>query len=374
MVYRPAVTTWALWRQPRCVIILILIIEISALAMPLALATKTLTNSDIGLAALLAALSITYSLLTRRWERARWALHKTTKPPVYPNLLAAWGLAAAMLLPVPLAALVLVAASAADWSARKAAGQASLYRHVYTAASTVLAAVAVHLCAGFDLPRLAYYFAAAGAYSVCCVAVIALAVAASGEFRVLRVYVRIGSYRLDALTAAIALAQVELHSVHFPLLWLSLPATIALQRQSMKAELRSASVETVSKPMSEEAWLIAAHEVVAALPVAAIMRIETKAPAAVSAVAQIQAGCDAIGFLGKDGLGILLLDCPALSADALANRIRMALRHQDIEASVAAAAKPRDGQCLDDLLAVCEAELITREAASRSAKPLRPDS
>jgi hypothetical protein len=217
------------------------------------------------------------------------------------------------------------------------------------------------------------YCASAAVYTVCCVVIIALAVAASGEFRALRVYARVSSYRLDALTAAIALAQVELHSLRFPLLWLSLPVTIALQRQSMKDELRTASVETIDKPMSEEAWLIAAQEVVAALPVAAIMRISTQQPAAVGAVAQIQAGCDAIGFLGKDGLGILLIDCPALSADALANRVRMALRHHDLEASVVVAAKPRDGHCLDDLLAVCEAELITREAASRSAKPTRPE-
>jgi hypothetical protein len=155
VVYRPAVRTWALWRQPPCVIILILIIEISALAMPLALVAKATTESDIGLATLLASLSITYSLLTRRWERARWALRKATKPPVYPNLLAAWGLAAAILLPIALAALVLVVASAADWSARKATGQASLYRHVYTAASTLLAAVAVHLCQNVHLPRFA---------------------------------------------------------------------------------------------------------------------------------------------------------------------------------------------------------------------------
>jgi hypothetical protein len=372
MVYRPAVATWALWRQPRCVVILILIVEISAVAAPFALTTNA-TESDVGLATLLASLSIAYSALTCRSERARRALSKTIKPPVHPNLLAAWGLAAAILLPLVLAAFVLVAASLADWPARKITGRASLYRHVYTAASTLLAAVAVHLCLRLQLPCQAGYLAATAAYTLSCVVIIALAVAASGEFRALRVYTRLRSYRLDGLTALIALAQVELHFLHFPVLWLSLPATIALQRRSAQVELRSASAETVDKPMSQEAWAIAAGEVVSALPVAAIIRINSTAPEAVAEIARLQAGCDAIGYVGASGLGILLVDCPALSADALASRVRTALRHHDLEASVAAAAKPRDGYRLDDLLAVCEAELIARDAASRSARPSRPE-
>ncbi|HJQ00398.1 MAG TPA: hypothetical protein VJ851_02255 [Jatrophihabitans sp.] len=84
----------------------------------------------------------------------------------------------------------------------------------------------------------------------------------------------------------------------------------------------------------------------------------------------MQAGCDAIGYLGTDGLGMLLVDCPALSADALAARLRTALRTKGIVGNVAAAGKPRDGYRLDDLLAICEAELVAREAAP---DPLRPE-
>ncbi len=203
---------------------------------------------------------------------------------------------------------------------------------------------------------------------------IALAIAASGEFQALRVYTRIRSYRLDFLTALIALAQVELHEFRFPLLWLSLPVTIALQRHTVKADLRSAAEDSATKPMSQEAWLIAAGEIVAALPVVAVMRINTAAPLAVAEVAQMQAGCDAIGYVGRSGLAVLLVDCPDISADALATRLRTALRRQGVEGSVATAAKGRDGYSLDDLLAVCEAELIARDAANRSARPSRPDS
>lgn len=370
---RLAVAEWALWKQSRRVVTLVFIVEISAAIAPFLLTTN-LTESGIGLGTLLASLSIAYSVLTRRWERARRALRKGSQPSVCPNLLAAWGLAAAVLLPSSLAAAVLIIAFIADWPARNITGQAIPYRHVYSCASTVLASVAVQLCLQAALPRQLELLAAAGAYTATCIVIIALAMGASGEFQALRVYTRISSYRLDFLTALIALAQVELHELRFPLLWLSLPVTIALQRQTVKADLRSAAEDSSTKPMSQEAWLIAAGEIVAALPVVAVMRVNTSSPLAVAEVAQMQAGCDAIGYVGRSGLAILLVDCPDISADALAMRLRTALRRQSVEASVATAAKGRDGYSLDDLLAVCEAELIARDAANRSARPSRPDS
>jgi len=372
LVLRPAVTTWSLWRQPRRVVILILIVEISAVALP-ALLTARADESDLGLAVLLASLSIAYSVSTRRWERARRALREGMNPSLCPNLLAAWGLAAALLLPLSLAFAVLVAASIAEWPARKITGQATPYRHVYSGASTVLAAVAARQCLDLDLPRQVSYVAAAVAYTLVCVVIIGVAVAASGQFGALRVYARASSYRLDALTGLIALTQVEVHDLHFPVLWLSLPLTIGLQRRTVKADLHSAADETTAKPMSEEAWLIASQEIIAALDVAAIIRINSAAPAAVAELARLQAGCDAIGYAGTTGLAMLLIDCPELSADALASRLRTVLHTRGIDASIAAAAKPRDGYCLDDLLAVCEAELIAREAASRSANSPRPE-
>jgi hypothetical protein len=85
----------------------------------------------------------------------------------------------------------------------------------------------------------------------------------------------------------------------------------------------------------------------------------------------MQAGCDAIGSYGDGrGLAILLPDCPPQNADALARRLRSAMLVRKVPCSIAAAAKPRDGRRLDDLLAVSEAELVAREAASeRSERP-----
>lgn len=368
---RVALTRWSLWRESRLVITLILAIEIAAVVIPF-LPSSPITKNSIGLAILLASLSISYSVFTRSWERVRRALYEGAQPTVCPNLLSTWGVASAVLLPPALAAGVLIIAGIAEWPARNITGQATPYRYVYSVAGTVLAAMVTHLCLSTGLPRQAALATAAVSYTATTVVVVAMAVIASGKLSPIRIYLKPSTYRLDFWTCAIALAQVELHDVRFPLLWLSLPATILLQRRTVRSDLHAVAQPSI-KPMGEEAWLIAAQEIVAALSVASIIRVNSAAPEAVAEIAHLQAGCDAIGYAGDSGLAMLLLDCPDLSADALASRLRTALYCRGIEASVAAAAKPRDGQCLDDLLAVCEAELITREAASRSAKPLRPE-
>jgi hypothetical protein len=348
-------------------------VELSALSVP-AIFWSRITRSDFEISAALASLSIAYSTFTCSAERVRRTLHQGAEAIEYRNLLAVWRFAAAILLPIQMVWVVVVAGAIAEWPARNVAGRARLYRHVYSTAGEVLAAVATHAVSNSALPReLGLAFAIPANMGVG-VLVVAAVMVAAGERSAVRGLLQLSPYRVEFCSVMISVAVVVLTYGHLGMLvWLSLPAAVGLQRVTTRSRLRQVADEAQTRPMTEEAWLIAANEVVAALPVAAIMRIETKEPAAVSAVSQIQAGCDAIGSLGSDGLGILLLDCPALSADALANRIRMALRYHNLEASVAAAAKPRDGYCLDDLLAVCEAELIARDAASRPAKPSLPD-
>jgi len=181
---------------------------------------------------------------------------------------------------------------------------------------------------------------------------------------------QLSPYQAEVYSLAIAIGVVALVDTQLGMLvWLSLPAAIGLQRTFTRSRLRDVIDDAQVHPMGEEAWFIAATEVVAALPVVSIIRITTADPIAVSAVAQLQAGCDAIGYLGADGLGMLLVDCPSLSAEALAARLRTALRHKGIEGNVAAAGKPRDGYRLTDLLAICEAELVARQAAGVHDRP-----
>lgn len=366
-----AVSAWSLWRTSRLAIIVILAVDLSAVCTALA-SPGSIQQSDLGTAALLASLSIVYSRFTVGWERARRALRQEKLPTLCPNLLATWSFAAAVLLPLTLAAAVIAVAAIAEWPARNIAGQATPYRYVYSTAGAILAATAAHSCMALDLPHpLDLAFAAIG-YMLVGLAAVALAMVSMRQYQGLGLLLKAESHKLEVLTIALAIAQVQLITLGVPLAWLSLPAAIVLQRWAVQSDLRVTDDPTM-RPMTEAAWLTVAREVVAACPVTAIMRIDTTDPAAVSLVARMQVGCDAIGAMGKSGLAILLADCPGANAESLAMRMRTALHQQNISALVAVAAKPRDGQTSADLLAVSEAELITRAAVQRPSKSLRPE-
>ena len=94
-----------------------------------------------------------YSRYTVGWERARRALRQEKLPTLCPNLLATWAFAAAVLLPMTLAAAVIAIAAIAEWPARNIAGQATPYRYVYSTAGAILAATAANSCMALDLPN-----------------------------------------------------------------------------------------------------------------------------------------------------------------------------------------------------------------------------
>lgn len=366
-----AVSGWSLWRTSPCGVAVILAVDLAAAGTALA-SIGEIQLSDLWTAVLLASLSIVYSRFTVSWERARRALRQEKLPTLCPNLLATWAFAAAVLLPLTLAAAVIALAAIAEWPARNIAGQATPYRYVYSTAGAILAATAVNGCMALGLADpLALALAAAG-YMLVGMAAVALAMVSAGQYKALTLLLKAETHKLEVLTIGLATAQVELISLHIPLAWLSLPAAIVIQRWAVQSDLH-VNDDTTIRPMTEAAWLTVAREVVAACPVTAIMRIDTADPAAVSLVARMQVGCDAIGAVGKSGLAILLADCPGPNAEALAMRMRTALSQQGIPALVAVAAKPRDGQSSADLLAVAEAELITRAAAQGPSKSLRPE-
>jgi hypothetical protein len=366
-----AIARWSLWRASPSAVAVILAVDVAAVGTTVG-TVGTFTQSELWTAALLASLSIVYSRFTVSWERARRALRQEKLPTLYPNLLATWAFAAAIVLPLTLAAAVIAAAAIAEWPARNIAGQATPYRYVYSTAGAILAATAASACMSLALPKPLGMALAAVSYMMVGIAAVALAMVSAGQYKSLAVLVKAETHKLEILTVALAIAQVQLIYLHVPLGWLSLPAAIVIQRWAVQSDLHVAD-DTTIRPMTEAAWLTVAREVVAACPVTAIMRIDTTDPSAVGLVARMQVGCDAIGAMGKSGLAILLADCPGTNAEALAVRMRTALMQQGIPALVAVAAKPRDGHSSADLLAVCEAELITRAAARGRSKSLRPE-
>jgi hypothetical protein len=119
--------------------------------------------------------------------------------------------------------------------------------------------------------------------------------------------------------------------------------------------------------MSRTAWLRVAADLVAACSEVSVLRIDSDAAGARRAIGSVQDGAAAVGRFGPAGLAAVLTD--QADAEAVAARARLALLQAGIDAHLSVAAKPRDGNCLADLLAVTEAELITSIAADR---PIRP--
>jgi hypothetical protein len=347
-------------------------VEICALALIL-LFRESITGSSAVTAGFLASLSLGYSATSFRWERARRAIHENAEPARYQNMLSSWTFCAAMVLPFRLAALVITIAAIAEWPARNVIHQARAYRYVYSTAATLIGAAAAHRCATIDLPWPLTVPAGVLAYLTFSLAAIVLAMLAVGQRAEAIGFLRPATHGVEFATVSIAVVTLSLlHSPWPAFAWLSLPATIALQRRTVRTDLRGAE-EPGARPMDSDAWLLIAREVIAACPVGAVMRVDTADPAAVNYLARVQAGCDAIGMAGESGLAVLLTECPGPNADALAVRLRSVLHRQGIPAQVAVAAKPRDGQSLDDLLAVSEAELIARVAATRVARSDSPE-
>ena len=370
MVRRTA--AWQLWQQRRTALAWVLAVDLAALAVP-AFFRSDVTTADIQLAAFLTTLSIAYSIVTCRAERARRAILVGTDPAKYQNLLGVWGLTGAVLLPIQLTWAVAIVAAIAEWPSRNISGNARPHRYIYSSAGAILAGVAAHLVAR-QLPTALAGVGSAPIYMAVGIASVVSVQLAARQGAGLAPLLRPATHRVEAATLLIAMAELQLAALHFSvLIWLSLPAAIGLQQLVVKRTLRQVANQVDAEPMSEEAWSIAATEIVAASPAVSIMRINSAEPAVVAAVTQMQAGCDALGLVANSELAVLLVDCPDIHADALAARLRTVLADRQLRASVAAAAKPRDGQTASDLLAVCEAELIARDAASFMAKPSQPD-
>jgi hypothetical protein len=367
---RRKIANWQLWTVPPVVLVLLLVTELAAVAVPIA-RSASITLTDSWMAALLASLSIGYSVDRLTSEAARSALI-ARRGALSSNLLAIWLLPAALLLPIRLSCAVVIVAMICEWPVKNVAGTAQLYRHVYSSACALIAVEAAGGIMANSWQLGLRIVVAVLCYAVVDYAAIVIAVGLSTGFSSLRFMLTPRMHATELLTLSVGLGAALLRYAHIPLIWLSLPVAIGIQRVAMRSEIRE--VDRVdSRPMSQKVWTTVAAEVVNACATTSVLRIDTNDPRATATVAQLQAGCDAIGTVGRSGLAVLLADCPGPNADSLALRLRSALGSAGITAHVAVAAKPRDGQFLADLLAVSEAELITRDAATRSARSVRPD-
>lgn len=339
------------------------IVETLALVLPV-ITWSSLSLADLDLALLLISLTVTYSLCVVGWEKARRLLLLERSPALQPNVLAVWCFASAIMLPPTAAAAVTAASSIGGWWAYNAAGTNLQYRYVYSTLTSVLAATIASTIFHQQFPLAGRLLLAAAGWLLVAIAATTLAMCASGQFAAARAMLHPRPYRIEIITMAVAVVEYASYQLFgLALIWLSLPAAVLIQRYFTTTELRSRQVD--AQPMEPEAWLHIAKVIVAAAETVSVLRIDAADAQAARTVAMLQGGCDAIGGYPDGGLAVLLLDCPSSQASALARRLRLAMQLHKVECSIASASKPRDGLVADDLLAVCEAELVVSRAVAR---------
>lgn len=359
-----ALATWKIWSLPRYGVAVLLSVELGAALLP-AIDSAKPTAANLRIALLLTLLSITYSVATVTFERLRVLLAKETSPSVCPDLISTWSFTAAILLPAWLAAAVVIGCLAVDWPARNIDRQTEVYRYVYSCAAALVATVVANRLHRLELPFGAGVLLAAVGFVAVTACLLALAMISTRQSDQLRVLLQPRAYAIEAATLGIAAAEVLAVDLRLPLVWVSLPAAVAIQQRSSRKALRAAL--SVPEPLGEQVWLHIARTMVAGCPMSAVLRIDTDSPAALGAMTTlVKSGLDAIGHY-RGGLAILLLDCPDQHATALAMRLRSALAVTGGGVGVAMAASPGDGRTLDELLVLTEAELaVAHQATERT--------
>lgn len=353
-----------MWRERRRVLAVIGVVETLALTASVA-ARSPITRSQCVTALFLVSLSVAYHLYVIGWESARRHLLYQRTSAMVPNVQAVWCLAAAMLLPPTAAGGVTLLSSIGGWRAYNSVGTSPRYKYVFTVSTVVLAATTSSWIFHLPLPLGSRVGLAAATWILIGAGATTVAMWASADFDAARTMLHPRTYSLVLATMTVAIVEYFASVVALPLIWLSLPAAVAIQRYFVNIELRSR--EPAARPITSEAWLQIATVIIEASDATTVLRIDTAHPQAASMVAMMQGGCDAIGHYPDGGLAVLLLDCPPAQGDSLARRLRLAFNHHKIEAYVAAASAPRDGRTLQHLLTLCEAELVLlREAARRS--------
>ena len=359
-----SINAWPVWKERRRVLALLAVVEGTTLALLVA-NWAPVTSSDLKIALALVSLSTIYSLFVVSWETARRHLLYQRASTITPNVLGTWCFGAALMLPPFAAAMVTLASVVGGVRAYYSVGKNQFYRFVYSATAAVLAAMAASYAFHQDLSLGVSLVLAGSTWLVADYGLLAVAILAGGQNDGLNAMLTPRTCYLELATMMVAVGGYLIGWVELPLIWLSLPAAVAIQRCFVNLELRNR--QPTERPFSPEAWLQIAAVVIGASDATTVLRIDTANPQAASIVAMMQGGCDAIGHCPDGGLAILLLDCPPAQGDSLARRLRGALAHHKIEAHVASASTPRDGRTMQELLTLCEAELVLlREAARRS--------
>ena len=404
---------WALLRLPIRAVVGVLAVEAIAIGVVALTSSTPLTSNDGGLAGFLVLLSVVHTELATGIERIR----RRTAETSYFDLSSVWTFAAALLLPSVLAAAVIVVVYAHLWHRVWRPAKVPPYRHVYTTATVLLAAVVAHavVTVAGGLPRspgdvvgVIGVAAAVVVYVAVNTALVAGAISLSStEVGVRELVGRWDDLALEVATLCMgALAAVALGSAP-GMIALALPPILVLHRAVLVRQLEEvASTDAKTGLLNAAAWQSAAGRTV--------RRVQRAGSAAgvlildldhfknvndvhghlagddvLSAVAaELRAGVrenDVVGRFGGEEFVVLLPDIPlgAMGREEMrrvAERLRQRVERLDVPVdtadglltitnltvSIGGAAVPADGTALEQVLKVADASLYAAKRGGRN--------
>lgn len=372
----------------------------------------------LGTATFLAALALLHTELATGIERARRRAAQNS----YFDLSSVWTFAAALVLPLPLAAAVIVLAYAhLWWRVWRPAGLAS-HRHTYTTATVVLAAATAHLVVGGagglpksprDLAGVAAVAAAAVAYVLVNTVLVALVIGLSRPGTGSRDLIgRADDNALELATLCLG-GLVAIALLNAPaLVAFALPPILVLHRSVLVHQWEEvACTDAKTGLLTAGAWRLDAARALARDNAAGVMILDLdhfkavndehghlagdKVLAAVAAAVQARVRADAlVGRFGGEEFVVLV---PGLSGAtegrdvlaAVADRLRRAVARLEVPVdtpdgpriitgvtvSIGAARVPVDGTTLEAALLAADACLYAAKRGGRNlvrvAEPLR---
>ncbi|MFC4948316.1 sensor domain-containing diguanylate cyclase [Pseudonocardia sp. GCM10023141] len=409
---------WALWRLPVPAVAAVIAVEAAAIGVVVLAGRAPLSSAQIGLAVFLTLLSIVHTELATGIERVR----RRTAETSYFDLSSVWTFAAALLLPPALAAAVIVAVYAHLWQRVWRPAKVPLYRHVYTTATVVLAAVAAHTVVTFagglphgpeDLGSVVGVAVAVLLYVAVNTALVALAISMSGVSSggsAVGLKDLLGRWDDNALEVATlcmgALAAVALGSAP-GLIALALPPILVLHRAVLVRQLEEvASTDSKTGLLNAAAWQLQAGRSVRRMQRmgvgAGVLILDLDhfkgvndahghlaGDDVLSAVAgELRAGVrdnDLVGRFGGEEFVVMLPDLPIGAAGRaelrmVGERLRERVERLDVavdtpdgmltitglSVSIGGATVPADGTVLEQVLKTADASLYAAKRGGRN--------
>ena len=400
---------WALWRAPMRVVTLVVAVDCAAFLLSVtAFLRSTITASDLLRFGLLAGMSVVYVEVLRQVERSRRLVGMVG--PTHIDASSVWLVAAAVLLPVGLAA-VAAALSQLYLYLRSWRGVDGLQPHRvgYTAATMALTCVAVSAAAHLDPNALRNGLQTAVTLAVAVLTyrfvnrllILVAVTAGSGIPKPGQLLGSLANNVLEFSTLVLGAATAVLVVQVPPLALLVLPAVFLLQHRALLKQLvEAATIDTKTELLNANAWRqLAQRELERAgrqNTATAVLVIDMDhfkrlndtyghlaGDEALKAVGEALAdelrGYDAVGRFGGEEFVALLPAVNGPSAIGVAERVRERIESVQVSverrtggvgniavtASVGVAAG-RGGIDLDDLLRAADAALYEAKAAGRN--------